>query len=78
MGRIALILVILGAVVIFAASVGTVSIPCRKVLAMIGSTLPGLGQRIPVEWTAAQETIVLRVRLPRVLLAMVVGGGLSV
>jgi iron complex transport system permease protein len=78
MGRIALILFILGAVVIFAASVGTVSIPFRKVLAMIGSTLPGLGQRIPVEWTAAQETIVLRVRLPRVLLAMVVGGGLSV
>ncbi len=33
---------------------------------------------IPQSWTAVQETVVVAVRLPRVILALLIGGGLSV
>lgn len=78
LGRFILVLIILGAVVIFATALGTVSIPFSKVLLMIGSALPGLKQVIVPNWATAQQVIVLQIRLPRVLLALLIGGGLSV
>ena len=37
------------------------------------------GQILPIEptWTAMQETVVMNIRLPRILLALLIGGGLS-
>ncbi len=78
LGRCAVIIIILGVVVIFATALGTVSIPFKKVLLMIGSALPGLRNIITPDWPVAQEVIVLQIRLPRVLLALLIGGGLSV
>ncbi|MGB3101413.1 MAG: iron chelate uptake ABC transporter family permease subunit, partial [Psychrobacillus psychrotolerans] len=39
-----------------------------------------LSQIIPMEqtWTNMEETVVINVRLPRILLAMLIGGGLSI
>lgn len=39
-----------------------------------------LSQIIPMEqtWTSMEETVVINVRLPRILLAMLIGGGLSI
>ena len=39
-----------------------------------------LSQIVPMEqtWTNMEETVVMNVRLPRILLAMLIGGGLSI
>ena len=39
-----------------------------------------LSQIFPIEqtWTNVEETVVMNVRLPRILLAMLIGGGLSI
>ncbi|NMB00297.1 MAG: iron ABC transporter permease [Firmicutes bacterium] len=65
-------------VVVVATALGSVRIPLADVLKIILAQLPGFKNLIGTSWSAAQEAIVLRVRLPRVLLALVVGGGLSV
>lgn len=70
-------LILLVATVI-ATSVGSVPIPFRRIVGMVGYNIPGLKNLITPTWTKAQEVIVLQVRLPRVLLALLIGGGLSV
>jgi iron complex transport system permease protein len=54
---------------------GTVAIPPGDTIAILAHRLLGIG---PVTWTPAEETIVLDLRLPRVLTAMTVGVGLAV
>ena len=73
-----LITVLLAAAVIAAAALGSVGIPLQAVLGILGSRIPGLRGLVSGEWSKAWEVIVLEVRLPRILLALVVGGGLSV
>lgn len=61
---------------VLATAIGPVPIPMARVWRITLSRLiPGLGGH---DWTTAQEQIVWQVRLPRVLLAVVVGAGLSV
>ena len=45
-------------------------------MAILGHRL--LGWPVAVTWPASSETIVIELRLPRVLMAMIVGGGLAV
>ena len=66
------------AAAILAATIGSVAVPTKSVLKMLGCQIPGLSSRLQPDWTKAQEVIVLQVRLPRILLAILVGGGLSV
>ena len=69
----------LGALVaVFAAGVaaGSVVIPLGDTIGILAHRLFGLG--LPVTWTPAEETIVMDLRLPRVLTAMTVGVGLAV
>ncbi len=72
------ILLLVLAVVIVATALGSVRIPLRELLGILGSRLPGLQGLFNADWSKAHEAIVLQVRLPRVLLALVVGAGLSV
>lgn len=72
------ILLIMVAVVVAATALGSVRIPLGDVLGILASRVPGLKTLVNGDWSAAREVIVLQVRLPRVLLALVVGGGLSV
>jgi len=55
---------------------GSVTVAPGDTLAILGHRLLGLD--LPVTWTPAMETIVMELRLPRVLTAMVVGVGLAV
>jgi ABC-type Fe3+-siderophore transport system permease subunit len=66
------LLVVLGVV---AVALGTVGIGMGETAGIIGHRLIGL-PAVP-SWTPQAETIVLELRLPRVLTAMLVGGGLA-
>jgi iron complex transport system permease protein len=70
-GSIALLLALVAGV-----ALGSVAIPLDQTVAILASRLLGLD--LGVTWPAAAETIVMELRLPRVLTAMVVGLGLAV
>jgi len=57
-------------------AIGTVAVPPGDTLAILAHRLLGLQGRMT--WTPAEETIVMDLRLPRVLTAMTVGVGLAV
>jgi iron complex transport system permease protein len=72
LGLVALLLL----VVSFATSVGSVDIPFSTTSSILISRLPFID--IAPTWTNAMETIVLEIRLPRVILAGLVGAALSI
>jgi iron complex transport system permease protein len=55
---------------------GSVFVPPGDTIAILAHRLLGLD--LGIHWTAAEETIVFELRLPRVLMAMTVGVGLAV
>ena len=59
-----------------ATAVGTTTIPLRDTIGILVDALPGV--HIAGGWSDAQETILLQIRLPRVLAAALVGAALSV
>jgi len=69
-------LVLLAVALVAGIGGGTVAIAPGDTLAILGRRLLGLD--IATTWAASAETIVMDLRLPRVLTAMVVGGGLAV
>jgi iron complex transport system permease protein len=76
---VALAVLCLGAlflVIVMGVAAGSVVVPLGDTLAILANRLFGLD--LGLTWTAAQETIVFDLRLPRVLTAMTVGIGLSV
>lgn len=58
---------------LFALSAGRFHVPAGEVARILGS----LGLPLEATWTEQQATVVLDVRLPRLLLAMLVGAGLA-
>ena len=70
------LLVLLAVVVAFATTVGSVEIPFLTTSGILLSKLPLVD--ITPTWTSAFETIVLEIRLPRVILAGVVGAALAI
>jgi iron complex transport system permease protein len=68
--------VLLLAALILGVGLGTVSVAPGDTLAILGHRI--LGLPIPQTWSDATEAIVVDLRLPRVLAAMVVGMGLAV
>jgi len=67
---------VLGIALVLGVGLGSVSIAPGDTLAILGHRLLGLD--VPRTWSPATETIVMDLRLPRVLMAMVVGTGLAV
>jgi len=67
---------VLALVVVAGVAAGSVFVPPGDTLAILAHRLLGLD--IPMTWTTAEETIVVDLRLPRVLTAMTVGAGLAV
>lgn len=65
------------AAVIVSVAIGAVYVPVPTTAKIIISRIPLLGRLVSTTWTGAQETIIMTVRLPRVLLAMLVGMGLA-
>ena len=72
LGLIALLLLVIA----FATSVGSVDIPFSTTASILISGLPFID--ITPTWTDAMETIVLEIRLPRVILAGLVGASLAI
>ncbi len=71
------ILTLLGLTVcILAVGIGSVFIPPSKVTQILVYQVTGLGN--PAHWTPIQQDIVWNLRLPRVLLAVIVGAALSI
>lgn len=50
----------------------------QVVLAAIIESIPGFSVQIPHTWPAVIDTVILRIRLPRILAAMLVGAGLAI
>ncbi|MBI3973476.1 MAG: iron ABC transporter permease [Chloroflexi bacterium] len=70
-----LLAVLLVAAMLLAAGVGAVHLaPGQTVTILFG----WIGLALPIEYTAQQEAVLLAIRLPRVLLAALVGGGLAI
>jgi len=66
---------LLGMVVVIAVAVGSVGVGIGDTAAILGRRL--LGLPLTESWAASAETIIFELRLPRVLTAMLVGGGLA-
>jgi iron complex transport system permease protein len=66
--------VALGLVGVAALAIGSVDVPIERTIAIL---LHQLHLSDEVSWTPMQATIILQVRLPRVLMAALVGGGLA-
>jgi iron complex transport system permease protein len=59
---------------LFALRIGAVDIPLRQVIAIIASLF---GAPLPADVTSDSATVLLSIRLPRIVLAIVAGAGLS-
>lgn len=59
-------------------SIGTVALPLPDVWHILIHRIPGVGRAVHADWPVSSEQIVEKVRLPRILLAMLVGSSLSV
>ena len=70
------LLLALGAVVLFATTIGSVQIPFSAIWQVLLSQLP-LVDMAPT-WPSTTETIILDIRLPRVILSGLVGAALSI
>jgi len=62
----------------FAITLGSVPIESAKVWKIALWHIPFLGDGVQPDWTKAEHTIIWDIRFPRVLLAVIVGAGLSV
>jgi iron complex transport system permease protein len=69
-------LLALGLTIVLGVGLGSVPVSPADILGILGRHV--LGLPIAATWAPAAETIVLELRLPRVLTAVVVGGGLAV
>ncbi|MFF0634297.1 FecCD family ABC transporter permease [Nocardia sp. NPDC004151] len=70
------LMTVLLAVIVCACGIGPVAVPPLTVARIVGHHVAGVPAAS--EWTAAQDAIVWRVRVPRVLLGALVGAGLAV
>ncbi|HCJ10322.1 MAG TPA: iron ABC transporter [Clostridiales bacterium] len=61
-----------------AVGAGSVPLPAGEVVRILAHRLPWVGSGVVSDWPASHEAIILTLRLPRVLLACVVGASLAV
>jgi len=75
-GGVGVILLLLS--ILVSVSIGTAKLPVLQIAAILMKQLPYMGGHIDVTWPQSSEQIVMKVRLPRVLLGVLVGAALSV
>lgn len=75
-GGMGLFLLILSMVV--SLSIGSAQLAFREVWGILLKQVPIIGKHISVSWKSSAEQIILKVRLPRVILAILVGASLSI
>jgi iron complex transport system permease protein len=57
---------------------GTAHLPIKHIAGIIGKQLPAVGSQIQTNWPESSEQIIMKVRFPRVVLAILVGASLSI
>ena len=67
----------LAVVLVLGVALGAVNVPVFTSARILLDKVPLLGRLIDADWTDTQQTIILSVRLPRVMLAMLVGMALA-
>ncbi|UNK17497.1 iron ABC transporter permease [Paenibacillus sp. N3/727] len=75
-GTVGLLLLLLTLIV--SLGIGSVHLPVKEIGAMLLHRLPWIGDSIVPNWEVASEQIIMKVRLPRILLGMLVGASLAV
>nr|WP_255807613.1 iron chelate uptake ABC transporter family permease subunit [Cohnella mopanensis] len=63
--------------VVVSLSMGTASLPISQVWGILWHQLPFVGHWVTPDWPVSSEQIILKVRLPRILLAILIGACLS-
>jgi iron complex transport system permease protein len=58
--------------------IGTANISIQDIIRMLAHKLPGIGDGIAVTWKDSSEIIFFRIRLPRIMLALLIGAALAV
>lgn len=76
-GMIALLCVLIAAVICFSVSIGAVKVQTGDIFRIIINKISGRDVFVPT-WEENTETIIWSIRMPRVLMAWIVGAGLSV
>ena len=71
-------LLVLIAAVIVSLSLGSANLPLSHVWGVLLHQLPWVGETIDVNWAVSTEQIIMKVRFPRVVLAILVGACLSI
>jgi len=71
---IAVLCIVLAGAMLLGVGIGESDIPFHRTMAIIGSTLLPIAH----DWTAAEESMILFIRLPRVILAALVGASLAI
>lgn len=69
------VLLFIGAALVLSVILGAVKIPLRTIFAILWSQVPGVA--VQPNWSAAFETILLRVRLPHIVLLALTGAALA-
>ena len=77
-GHIALLLLVLIGVVIFALSTGRYAVPFDKVLTILSANIFPIANEGANSWKIVEERVVELVRLPRILVAGLCGGALAI
>jgi iron complex transport system permease protein len=57
--------------------IGSAKLPVSQIAGILVNHLPWLGETVTPDWNPSTEQIILKVRLPRVLLGMLVGAALA-
>jgi iron complex transport system permease protein len=71
------LILILGATVVLATAIGPVQISPSTTAGILAKKLPLIGDLITPSWAAAEEVIIIQIRLPRILLGVLVGAALA-
>lgn len=72
------LILVLGATVVLATAIGPVQISPSTTAGILAKRLPLIGDLVTPTWSVAEETIILQIRLPRVILGVLVGAALAI
>lgn len=75
-GGIGIVLLVL--TLLICLGIGSVALPVKDIALIVLHRLPWIGDAITPSWNPSYEQIIIKVRLPRVLLGMLVGASLAV
>ncbi|MDF2717176.1 MAG: yvrB, partial [Paenibacillus sp.] len=64
--------------VVVSLSLGSAHIPIAQVWGVLLKQIPYIGSSVPVTWPESSEQIIMKVRLPRIVLGVLIGAALSV